>query len=99
MIGRRWPADRLRAQEMQAQLVASLADQARRYSLWWSNNPGVFRRCLQRELRRNIQEMREQRQARIERRDAMLDWLGRYETWREQHGRPISYVRQEARAA
>jgi hypothetical protein len=66
----------------------------------------AFRRAWQREWRANVADMREQRLARIRRRDALLAWLLQYETWREENGRPIAYCRrapapeiEEARAA
>jgi len=46
----------------------------------------------QKALIRDIAVMHSQRAARIKRRDDMLDWLRAYETWREEHGRPIAYV-------
>ena len=89
--------------ELHAALNKQLAAEARTYRLHW--DPASFRAYLQRELARNIAEMREQRLARIRRRDDLLAWLIQYENWREENGRPIAYCRrapapaEEAKAA
>ena len=78
-----------------------LAEEARRFRLHW--DPQSYRLYLRRELARKLAEMRAQRLARIRRRDAMMDWLRQYESWREANGRPIAYCRRaparEAKAA
>jgi hypothetical protein len=68
------------------------------YAEMWCN-PAQYRRQLQRELRRNIAIMRQQRLERVKRRDALLSWLRLYEAWRETHGRPIAYLEPAAIAA
>lgn len=85
-----------------AALNKRLAYEAHLYAVQWCD-PAGYRQRWQQEWRADVAAMREQRLARIKRRDAMLEWLRMYESWRETNGRPIAYAgvapTREAKAA
>ena len=70
------PEQQAERQRAKATLNARLAHEVRAYDAQWCD-PAGYRRV------KNVAAMREQSLTRIRRRDAMMDWLRMYESWRE----------------
>ena len=90
-MAKRSAAERAQQSTERAKLVARLEAEAQRYYFLWCN-PVAYRQHWQSEWAKNIADMREERLARLKRREELLAWLIRYETWREANNRPIAYV-------